>query len=281
MNEKMLMNLRGRFENEDLIVKNKLIHKGMTVKPHWHDYFEMEIIIGGRATQVYNGERIKMKRGDAYVLSYCDFHSFRAEEDVNLLSLRFKENFLPPKIAKNLVSKPNRLICRFEEKEIRYIVSKIKQLGEEIRNPSPFGEIMCSALISEVMITLIRKSRIKSAEDDSPLIQKTIAYINGNFRERITLESVAKEVSATPNYLGTLIKKNIGMGFCDYLNNIRLKYACELLSSSDLSVKEVSYASGYSSKEYFSYIFKSKIGITPLLYRKENPTKVLGTEILS
>lgn len=280
MNDKMLMDIRDKFENEDLIVKSKLIHKGKSVKPHWHNYFEMEIIMDGEAIQVYNGERVKMERGSAYVLSYCDFHSFKAIEDVSLLSLRFKESVLPQKLAREIVSKPNKLICKFDEYETVDIAAKIQRIGNEVRRPELFGNIVCADLISEIIIAVIRKCRIKTTEEDSPLIQKTVAYINGNFRDRLTLESVAEEVSASSNYLGTLIKKSLGISFNDYLNNIRLKYACEILSTTNLSVKEIAYASGYASKEYFSYVFKNKIGITPLVYRKENPSVVLGTEDL-
>ena len=48
----------------------------------------------------------------------------------------------------------------------------------------------------------------------------------------------------------------------------RLKYACGLLCTSSLSVKQIAFESGYNSAEYFVYVFKQKLGVTPSEYRK-------------
>ena len=81
------------------------------------------------------------------------------------------------------------------------------------------------------------------------------------------LEKVSKELSISQNHLGSLIKKEIGMSFSEYLNSVRLKYACDLLKSTNLSVKEIAFSSGYSSVEYFLYIFKQKLKTAPTKYR--------------
>ena len=78
---------------------------------------------------------------------------------------------------------------------------------------------------------------------------------------------LANRFSVSVNYLGSLFKKNMGTSFNEYLNNVRLRYACSLLQSSELSVKEVAFASGYNSTEYFLYIFKKKMGMTPREYK--------------
>ena len=92
--------------------------------------------------------------------------------------------------------------------------------------------------------------------------------MNEHFLQKITLEEVAETLSFSPNYLGQLFKNQIGCTFNEYLHNLRLKYACSLLQTSDLPVKEVAFASGYSSVEYFMYIFKKKLHTTPNAYRK-------------
>ena len=90
----------------------------------------------------------------------------------------------------------------------------------------------------------------------SQIIQLAAAYINTNFKNNITLEFAAHELSLSPNYLGTLSKKHRGTSFNEYLNNTRLKYAYGLLLSSALTGKEIAFAPGYSSLEYFSYCLK-------------------------
>ena len=48
-----------------------------------------------------------------------------------------------------------------------------------------------------------------------------------------------------------------------------MRFACNLISSTDMSIKEIAHAAGYSSTEYFYSVFKKTIGVTPKIYRKE------------
>ena len=61
-----------------------------------------------------------------------------------------------------------------------------------------------------------------------------------------------------------------GAGFSEYVNTARIKYACNLLTTTDLSVKEIAFSSGYNSVEHFMYVFKKKTADTPANYRKIN-----------
>ena len=69
--------------------------------------------------------------------------------------------------------------------------------------------------------------------------------------------------------MGHLFKTEIGYTFHEHLNILRLKYACRLLWTSDMTVKEIAFASGYSSVEYFQYAFKKTMRITPNQYRTQ------------
>ncbi len=85
----------------------------------------------------------------------------------------------------------------------------------------------------------------------------------------MSLEFIAKEFETSANYLGKQFKNLLGITYNDYINRVRMRYACNLISSSDMSIKEVAHAAGYRSTEYFYSVFKKHIGITPREYRKE------------
>lgn len=267
MNETMLMDISNLLDNRGIIIRDRILRAGGEVTPHWHNYFEFEIILSGDAVQIYNGKKYNMTRGAAYLLSYCDFHSFKAKTDVRLLNIRFKEAFVNSELARKITLKPNRLICNLEENEIKSAVNRVKLLSREAAAPGAFSSILTTAVISELLIKLIRKSAPDSSYDSPPLIQQAMAHINSSFREKLTLKMTAQQLSVSVNYLGSLFKKHLGSSFNEYLNNVRLKYACNLLLSSALTVKEIAFASGYSSTEYFTFVFKNKMGTSPHAYR--------------
>ena len=85
----------------------------------------------------------------------------------------------------------------------------------------------------------------------------------------VTLRELASHLGLTASYVGRLLKKDLGIGFRDLSGRARDEYACELLRSSDLSVKEVSAKLGYKQTCDLSHKFKRMHGVTPTSYRQQ------------
>lgn len=94
------------------------------------------------------------------------------------------------------------------------------------------------------------------------LFFKRLLPISELISERIYLCLNLQKNSVTPNYLGMLFSKRMGVSFSDYLNTVRLRVACNLLAQTELSVKEIAFASGYNSFEHFEYTFKKTFLLT-------------------
>ncbi|HKL98965.1 MAG TPA: AraC family transcriptional regulator [Mobilitalea sp.] len=102
-----------------------------------------------------------------------------------------------------------------------------------------------------------------SFDYSNKIVLSTKEYLEAHYAEEISLEDVAEQVNISPQYFSKLIKKNTGFNFIDWLSMLRVKKAKELLSNSNYTVKEVCFMVGYKDPNYFSRIFKKKIGITP------------------
>ena len=79
---------------------------------------------------------------------------------------------------------------------------------------------------------------------------------------------VAKAVGLSPSWLSAKFKEEVGMGITEYLNNIRIQKARELLQDSDAMIYEISEQCGFASSQYFSTMFKQLTGKTPNEFRR-------------
>jgi two-component system response regulator YesN len=120
---------------------------------------------------------------------------------------------------------------------------------------------------SFILITSYVKSQ-SNIDYSNHIVKATKEYLEQHYTEDISLEDVADQVNISPQYFSKLIKKTTGFNFIDWLSMLRVKKAKELLTNSDLTVKEVCFMVGYKDPNYFSRIFKKRIGITPSEYIK-------------
>jgi two-component system response regulator YesN len=103
---------------------------------------------------------------------------------------------------------------------------------------------------------------------DSSLFRKAESYIRQNFaNEDISLNTVAASVNLSPNHFSTIFSQEEGQTFIEYLTEVRMERARELLRSTSMKTTEVAFAVGYKDPHYFSCLFKKTQECTPREYR--------------
>ncbi len=103
------------------------------------------------------------------------------------------------------------------------------------------------------------------------VMERAKAYINDHFAEQITLNNVAQAVFVNPSYLSRLFSESENCVFTEYVTNLRINMAKELLRENmNLKIYEVAENVGYNSPKYFIKVFKEKVGITPADYRSKH-----------
>lgn len=93
-------------------------------------------------------------------------------------------------------------------------------------------------------------------------------YIMEHYSEKIALEDVAEMVGLNPAYFSVLFKKETGMNFINYLVDLRMEKAKNLLRSTNDTMVAIAQSVGYKDTRYFSQLFTKTVGIKPALYRK-------------
>ena len=105
-------------------------------------------------------------------------------------------------------------------------------------------------------------------------IEAVVHYVQENYSRQISLTTAAEVVGLNSVYLSHLFKKIMQVNFSDYLNEVRLQAAEELLVHSMLKNGEIAYKVGYNDPKYFSSLFKKRTGMPPNEFRKKKKGQI-------
>lgn len=104
--------------------------------------------------------------------------------------------------------------------------------------------------------------------NNSVTIEKAIRYINENYMNDISLESVANYVYLSTSYFSRLFKKELGINFIDYLNKVRVEESKKYLYDLKMPLSDVANIVGFTDQSYYTKVFKKIEGISPGQFRK-------------
>jgi two-component system response regulator YesN len=100
----------------------------------------------------------------------------------------------------------------------------------------------------------------------SPVIARMVEEIRSSYAKKLGLESFAEKYHMTPQYLSNLFTKEMGKTFSEYLRQVRIERAKELLRTTDMKIYEVACAVGYPDQKYFSKVFREYTNISAKQY---------------
>ncbi len=123
--------------------------------------------------------------------------------------------------------------------------------------------------IIEMMMECVSTESVADANARSK-IQMAIGYIQEHFAENLTVNVLAEHYGMSPNYFSSMFKKEMSRSAVNYITELRINQARELLYHSELSVVDISKKVGYEDSQYFFRVFKKYLGMTPLQYREES-----------
>ncbi len=234
---------------------------------HWHDYIEIEIILDGSATNIQNNVEYKLEPRDAFVSAYDDFHKFIPGAYLKTYNISFAEELVDKNLLALMKSNKKIIQRRFNKSEMFAVGTICELLIDAQEHTTHISDEAAKYAVLFILMLIYQNAEMTKA---SGRMEQIVEYINQNIDKDLSLNSIAEKYSLSPNYLGNLFKKYMGISYNSYINKVRIRYACNILAATNLPIKEVVTVSGYASIEYFFYNFKKIMNMTPAQYRKEN-----------
>ncbi len=243
-----------------------LYHKLKKSHPiHRHEYYEVEYVTKGSGTVIINNIPYDFTVGDAWFCTSTDFHETIINEDTNLTNISFKIDWIETELLNNLL---------FGTVIKNYNPSKIEEVCKECEQESYGSSIYIKHLLSCILLDFVRKINEEKLTDTygkfSPSINQALRFIQSHFGEDISLNDVASSIGLSPSYFSSRFHSELGISFQSYIINLRLETAAKFLTSTNYSVTDICFLSGFNNYVNFSKAFKKRYNATPIQYRKTN-----------
>ena len=257
-------------ENElslELLGVFKLKREEMSLKSNaFRNYDSISLRLCGRGYFKTDNEKITVKKGDLlYIPKNAQYSQKTSGESViaiHFINYTFNKNSKMEKLTAENSEYTEELFRKM------YDVWKEKKQGYRYK---------CISLLYELLYFSNRQEEKKKIDllSNDLRIKKAVDYIHHNFRsEQIEVSFLAEMCSVSETYFRKLFKKIYSVSPKQYIINLRLETAAQLLQSQLYSVNEVSEKSGFTDSKYFAKLFKNRYGYTPRKYGSLIPEKI-------
>lgn len=248
-------------------------HLEWLVPVHWHDFFEIALVTSGTGVHVFNGVSKPLKRGCLFLSTPADFHEIipDAGQTLHLFNAIFVQRFIRSELLQWIYRAGEGITVDLENATLLQAEQEFEWMWNESELPRPGGEWVIAGALERVLVTMMRHywadrpigQRDSGSAAIHSAIREAVTYISYQFHEPLTLEATARHVGLSANYFSECFRKETGVPYQRFLQDLRLKYAHSLLGMTQLPVTEICYAAGFGNLSHFERAFKTKYGQTP------------------
>ena len=267
--------VRWRMENEVCYAYEAVRTESPAL--HGHHHFLLTLVTQGTGVQTLNGRQIPFGPNDLFLLSPADFHKNTLEpgKSFTYYGVKFTYELLDARLSELFAMDKLPLYQHLQDSTARTMRGIFRQLVEECANGKDRlgNRAYLQALVEQLMILVLREIKQETFTCPVAFINRALGYLYSHFSEAITVSDAAAYVGYTPNYFNTCFRQQMGLPFGEYLRQMRLNYAENLLRSSMMPVTEVAFEYGFGSLSYFSRCFREEYKLSPQEYRKKNQEK--------
>lgn len=250
---------------------------------HRHEYLESSFIISGEGYQIVNGKRHPLRPGTFFFLLPYQVHEIfvSSGESIKLYNCMFDIHFLfwssaaMPGLEQLLHTReelPPSVQLDGEERET--FARLFAEMLTEFQSGKLWRQQFIQVKLLELLIRFDRLRRLERSDlpqaepTGSSSIWSVVRHIHLHYQEPLALTELAQRFGMSSSNLSELFKRHLGVNFARFVHDLRVRHACGLLASTDMSKTDISVEAGFGSLRSFSRIFRELKGMTPSDYRK-------------
>ena len=239
---------------------------------HSHPFMELALAVGGSGRVIIERESFPVEKGSIIVIPQNKSHTeiSSSNDALEYYILGVRNMTLSGKLDEENPSFKPVISLRGLDASVKTVFTDI---FNEMKNQRVGYEIMVQSLLLKLSTLLVRLTDLEASFNITEEMKRGCAvikeYIDAHYSDKITLEELTQMSCISKFHLIHEFSKYVGISPIAYQLKCRIREAKYLLTSTDSSIADISYALGFSSISHFSQRFKIEEDCTPLEFRKK------------
>ncbi|SDO19206.1 AraC-type DNA-binding protein [Paenibacillus sp. yr247] len=275
-----------------LFIDQYTIGKGEKIPSHSHSFHELMYVLEGDASHEMMGVVYQLKPGDLFVLEPGMGHSFQGtDQETKVYNVMFQRECLHHELSR-LSEIPEFMKFFYLAPFLRMTSSfypytnvagtsrmqleaKLQTMEQEHKHRKPGFELLLRTQLIEMFVLVSRDlMQVQEAERDQSQqnqdwINLVVAMLKQQYTQPLQLKQFSRMCGMSPSSFAQKFKRFTGRSFLSYKQELQLQEACRLLHKTEKTILEVAQEAGYDDLSYFYRIFRKKMGMPPVQYRKK------------
>ncbi|MDO5294572.1 MAG: AraC family transcriptional regulator [bacterium] len=247
---------------------------------HWHNAIELIYLLKGELEVTISGQKYLLQKGEIILINSKVIHSTKCTKGNDAILVQLPYPFLK-RYINDISSYQFTLNYRTKNPIERTKITQLCELLEKmnyIQEARPDGALLqFQSMLFELLYILYHNFRTQVSQ---AAFQKTnknllrlepiLQYTNENYKTPISIAEISDYAILEPKYFCRFFKKNMGMTYLEYLNEVRLSHIYHDLIHTDFAINDILETHGFTNYKLFCRLFKEKFGTTPLQERKKH-----------
>ena len=269
------------FNPKILFITHQVINKEDLPRTHYHahDFVEFSIITSGQIRYNIEGSNYTLKANDVMIFNPGVHHQELIDPATSCSTLHIGiGNLNIDSSSTNYMRALDGAPIVSVQKYKKEFIQCCEQIATEQHERQLGHSFILKSLVMKLIIILYREMDQCSSppfhqsdqlisSDKNVMVQSLIDYMSYYYMEDLTLEYLSQIMHISPAYMSRIFKEETGFSPIQFLIQLRLQKAKELLSNPSVSIKQVAKAVGYEDAYYFSKLFKKHYDVPPSIYR--------------
>ena len=244
---------------------------------HSHDFYEIFLITDGQLKHLINGNHHILDTNTLSIIYPSDQHHFQRYSSIetHFINLAFPTQIFDQALAlyQSFYKQP---LPSFHGKSIGLPLGLRQSIQSKIiylyRDVSPLSTLSKNDILISIILDALISFHNVSNYEHVPIPWLTFACEQMRIRDNylLGLPRFIELSGKSQEHLTRMMKKHFQMTPTAYINNVKLAHAATLLSTTQKSILDIIYESGYENVPYFNHLFKQEYGLTPRQFRYIN-----------